>query len=92
MATGKDPILEELGVAHLGSPKALLGRGGGILGEFRDFAMRGNMLDMAVGIIVGASFGRVVSSFVSDVLMPPVSLFTGRSDFSGRFINLSGHL
>ena len=91
MATGKDPILEELGVAHLGSPKALLGRGGGMLGEFRDFAMRGNMLDMAVGIIVGAAFGRVVSSFVSDVLMPPISLFTGRSDFSGRFINLSGH-
>ncbi len=91
MATGKDPILEELGVAHLGSPKALLGRGGGMLGEFRDFAMRGNMLDMAVGIIVGAAFGRVVSSFVSDVLMPPVSLFTGRSDFSSRFINLSGH-
>ena len=90
MATGKDPILEELGVAHLGSPKALLGRGE-MLGEFRDFAMRGNMLDMAVGIIVGAAFGRVVSSFVSDVLMPPVSLFTGRSDFSGRFINLSGH-
>lgn len=44
MATGKDPILEELGMAHLGSPKALLGRGGGMLGEFRDFAMRGNML------------------------------------------------
>jgi len=91
MATGKDPILEELGMAHLGSPKALLGRGGGMLGEFRDFAMRGNMLDMAVGIIVGAAFGRVVSSFVSDILMPPISLFSGRSDFSGRFLNLSGY-
>jgi large conductance mechanosensitive channel len=78
-------------MAHLGSPKALLGRGGGMLGEFRDFAMRGKMLDMAVGIIVGAAFGRVVSSFVSDILMPPISLFSGRSDFSGRFINLSGH-
>lgn len=91
MATSKDPILEGLGMAHLGSPKALLGKGGGVLGEFRDFAMRGNMLDMAVGIIVGAAFGRVVSSFVSDVLMPPISLFMGKSDFSGRFINLSGH-
>ena len=91
MATSKDPILEGLGIAHLGSPKALLGRGGGMLGEFRDFAMRGNMLDMAVGIIVGAAFGRVVSSFVSDVLMPPISLFMGRSDFSSKFINLSGH-
>ncbi len=62
-----------------------------MVGEFRDFAMRGNMLDMAIGIIVGAAFGRVVSSFVSDVLMPPISLFMGKSDFSGRFINLSGH-
>ena len=62
-----------------------------MLGEFKDFAMRGNMLDMAVGIIVGAAFGRVVSSFVSDVLMPPVGLFAGHSDFSNKFINLSGH-
>lgn len=91
MATGKDPILEGLGMAHLGSPKALLGKGGGMLGEFRDFAMRGNMLDMAVGIIVGAAFGRVVSSFVGDVLMPPISLFMGKSDMSNKFINLSGH-
>ncbi len=91
MATGKDPILEGLGMAHLGSPKAFLGKGGGVLGEFREFAMRGSMLDMAVGIIVGAAFGRVVSSFVGDVLMPPISLVMGKSDFSGRFINLSGH-
>ncbi len=91
MSTAKDPILDELSMAHLGNPKALLGRGGGMIGEFRDFAMRGNMLDMAVGIIIGAAFGRVVSSFVSDVLMPPISLFTGRADVSGRFVNLSGH-
>lgn len=92
MATGSDPILDGLGMAHLGSPKALLGkRGGRMLGEFRDFALRGSMLDMAVGIIVGAAFGRVVSSFVSDVLMPPIGLFTGHSDFSNKFINLSGH-
>lgn len=92
MATGNDPILDGLGMAHLGSPKALLGKKGGrILGEFKDFAMRGNMLDMAVGIIVGAAFGRVVNSFVSDVLMPPVGLFAGHSDFSNKFINLSGH-
>ena len=90
MATGKDPILEGLGMAHLGSPKALLGKGGGMLGEFTDFAMHGSMLDMAVGIIIGAAFGRVVSSFVSDILMPPISLFMGRSDFSSNFINLSG--
>jgi len=93
MTTGDDPMLESLQMAHLGSPKALLSgkRKGGIVGEFRDFAMRGSMLDMAVGIIVGAAFGRVVSSFVSDVLMPPIGLFSGHSDFSNKFINLSGH-
>ena len=64
---------------------------GGMLGEFREFAMHGSMLDMAVGIIVGAAFGRVVSSFVSDILMPPIGLIFGHSDFSNKFINLSGH-
>src|SRR5579862_5011556 len=92
MATGNNPILDNLGMAHLGSPKSLLGRRDhGVLGEFRDFAMRGSMLDMAVGIIVGAAFGRVVSSFVSDILMPPIGLLSGHSDFSNKFINLSGH-
>lgn len=92
MATANDPILDGLGMAHLGSPKALLGKKGGrVLSEFKEFAMHGSMLDMAVGIIIGAAFGRVVSSFVSDVLMPPIGLFTGHSDFSNKFINLSGH-
>jgi len=92
MATGNDPVLGSMGMAHLGSPKALLGKSGnGLLGEFRDFAMRGSMLDMAVGIIIGAAFGRMVSSFVSDILMPPIGLFSGHSDFSNKFINLSGH-
>lgn len=86
-----DPVLEGVGLTHLGSPKALLGkRGGPFIGEFRDFALRGNMIDMAVGIIIGAAFGRVVSSLVSDVLMPPIGLLTGRSDFSSHFLNLSG--
>jgi large conductance mechanosensitive channel len=93
MATSKDPILENMGLAHLGSPKALLGkRGGPLAREFRDFAMRGNMLDMAVGIIIGASFGRIVSSLVTDILMPPIGLLAGKSDFSNKFINLSGHV
>jgi large conductance mechanosensitive channel len=92
MAAANDPILDSLGMAHLGSPKALLGRKGGrMLGEFKDFAMRGSMLDMAVGIIVGAAFGRVVNSFVSDFVMPPSGLFAGHSDFSNKFIILSGH-
>ncbi len=87
-----DPILEGVGLAHLGSPKALLRkRGGPLVGEFRDFALRGNMLDMAVGIIIGAAFGRVVSSLVSDIIMPPIGLLHGKSDFTNHFINLSGH-
>jgi large conductance mechanosensitive channel len=91
MGATKDQILERLGMAHLGSPKALLGeKGGPMLKEFSDFALRGNMLDMAVGIIIGAAFGRVVSSLVTDILMPPIGLLTGKSDFSNKFINLSG--
>jgi large conductance mechanosensitive channel len=84
--------LDNLRIAHLGSPKALLGKQGGrFLDDFREFALRGSMLDMAVGIIVGAAFGRVVSSFVGDILMPPIGLISGHSDFSTKFINLSGH-
>jgi large conductance mechanosensitive channel len=91
MGTPKDPILESVGMSRLGSPKILFGkRGGTIAQEFRDFAVRGNMLDMAVGIIIGAAFGRVVSSLVTDVLMPPIGLLIGKADFSSRFINLSG--
>lgn len=58
--------------------------------EFTKFAMRGNVLDLAVGIIIGAAFGRIVSSFVSDVLMPVVGLFLGKVDFTNLFFNLSG--
>ena len=56
--------------------------------EFKDFAMRGNVLDMAVGIIIGAAFGKIVSSFVSDVLMPPIGKLLGGIDFSNLFITL----
>ncbi len=93
MAAGDDQILRSLGMAHLGSPSAMLGKKGGkFVGEFRDFALRGSMIDMAVGIIIGAAFGRVVSSFVSDILMPPIGLISGHhSDFSNKFLNLSGH-
>jgi large conductance mechanosensitive channel len=58
--------------------------------EFREFALRGNVMDMAVGIIIGAAFGRIVSSFVSDVIMPPLGLLVGKVDFGSLFINLSG--
>jgi large conductance mechanosensitive channel len=58
--------------------------------EFKEFAMRGNVLDMAVGIIIGAAFGRIVTSLVNDVIMPPIGLLLGKVDFSSLFINLSG--
>jgi large conductance mechanosensitive channel len=58
--------------------------------EFKEFAMRGNVLDMAVGIIIGASFGKIVTSFVSDILMPPIGRVLGRVDFNDLFINISG--
>lgn len=61
-----------------------------MLREFKEFAMRGNVLDMAVGIIVGAAFGKIITSLVSDVLMPPIGLLLGKVDFSTRFLNLSG--
>ena len=61
-----------------------------MLKEFKDFAMKGNMLDMAIGVIIGGAFGKIVSSLVSDVLMPPIGLLMGKVDFSSLFINLSG--
>ncbi len=57
--------------------------------EFKKFIMRGNVLDMAIGIIIGAAFGKIVTSFVNDVLMPPLGLILGQVDFSNLFINLS---
>jgi large conductance mechanosensitive channel len=61
-----------------------------ILKEFKEFAMRGNVVDMAVGIIIGAAFGKIVTSFVNDILMPPIGRVIGKMDFSNMFINLSG--
>jgi len=57
--------------------------------EFKEFAMRGNVLDMAVGIIIGAAFGRIITSLVNDVIMPPIGLLLGKVDFSSLFINLT---
>ena len=61
-----------------------------MLKEFRDFAMKGNVMDMAVGIIIGGAFGKIVSSLVNDVIMPPIGMLLGKVDFSNLFINLSG--
>lgn len=56
--------------------------------EFKKFAMRGNVIDMAVGIILGAAFGKIVTSFVNDILMPPIGLMLGGADFSNLFVAL----
>jgi len=59
-----------------------------MISEFKSFAMRGNVVDMAVGIVIGAAFGKIVSSFVKDVLMPPIGVLVGGVDFSGLTITL----
>ena len=56
----------------------------GILQEFRDFAVRGNVADMAIGVVIGAAFGKIVSSFTNDLLMPPLGMITGGIDFSDK--------
>jgi len=61
-----------------------------MLKEFKEFIMRGNVLDLAVAVIIGAAFGKVVSSLVNDIIMPPIGLLLGKVDFSSLFINLSG--
>lgn len=62
-----------------------------MLKEFKQFAMKGNVVDLAVGIIIGAAFGKIVTSFVSDILMPPIGRILGKVDFSNLFIDLSGN-
>ena len=61
-----------------------------LLKEFKDFAARGNVLDLAVGVIIGAAFGKIVSSLVSDIIMPPIGFILGKVDFSSLYLNLSG--
>ena len=60
-----------------------------MLKEFKEFAMRGNVMDMAIGIVIGAAFGKIVTSLVNDVIMPPIGLLMGNVDFSNLFLNLS---
>jgi large conductance mechanosensitive channel len=60
----------------------------GMMKEFKEFAMRGNVMDMAIGIIIGAAFGKIISSFVGDILMPPIGLLLGNMDFSSIAITI----
>lgn len=61
----------------------------GVIREFKEFALKGNVMDMAVGIIIGGAFGTIVKSLVDDVLMPPIGMISGGVDFSDLFINLT---
>ena len=61
-----------------------------MLKAFKEFAMKGNVLDLAVGFIIGAAFGKIVTSLVADIIMPPIGLILGKVDFSGLFVSLSG--
>ncbi len=58
--------------------------------EFKEFAMKGSMVDLAIGIVIGAAFGKIITSLVSDVIMPPIGLLLGKVDFASLFIDLSG--
>ena len=62
----------------------------GFVKEFKEFAMKGNVMDMAVGVIIGGAFGKIVTSLVNDVLMPVISLCTGGVDFTNLFVQLGG--
>ncbi len=62
----------------------------GMLKEFKEFAMRGNVLDMAIGIILGLAFGKIITSLVNDIIMPPVGMLLGDVDFTNLFVSLSG--
>jgi large conductance mechanosensitive channel len=61
-----------------------------MLKEFKEFALRGNVLDLAIGVIIGGAFGKIVTSLVNDIIMPPIGLLLGKVDFSKLYINLSG--
>ena len=62
----------------------------GLAKEFKEFALKGNVIDLAVAVVIGAAFGKIVSSFVDDILMPPLGLLLGNHDFSNYFVTLGG--
>ncbi len=70
--------------------KALAGKGSAFVNDFKAFIARGNVVDLAVGIIIGAAFTTIVNSLVKDIIMPPIGMVTGGVDFSDLYINLSG--
>lgn len=61
-----------------------------MMGEFKKFILRGNVMDLAIGVIIGGAFGKIVSSFVSDIVMPPLGLLLGKVDFTNLYVSLTG--
>src|SRR5512143_2799145 len=91
METGVHPPAPTDFIPQMTSPDPLFRLGGTpMLKEFKEFALRGNVLDMAIGIILGVAFGRIITSFVEDILMPPLGLLLGKVDFSNLFFSLTG--
>jgi large conductance mechanosensitive channel len=91
METGVHPPAPTDFIPQMTSPDPLFRLGGTtMLKEFKEFALRGNVMDMAIGIILGVAFGRIISSFVEDILMPPLGLALGKVDFSNLFVSLTG--
>ena len=80
------------GAVSSGAPMRFLceGKKRKMLKEFKEFAMRGNVIDLAVGVVIGAAFGKIVASLVADVIMPPIGLLLGGLDFSNFFMTLKG--
>lgn len=72
------------------SPERTIGTMKKLLSEFRQFASRGNVIDLAVGVIIGGAFGKIVTSLVNDIIMPPIGILMGKVDFRNLYINLSG--
>ena len=70
--------------------KNVAGKGKGFAAEFREFIMRGNVMDMAVGVIIGGAFQKIISSLVDDIIMPIISMLTGGIDFNNMFVSLDG--
>lgn len=84
-----DPVTIQNFGAHMGSPGMMLRSGKGVLQEFREFALRGSMMDMAIGIIMGVAFSKVVTSLVDDIIMPPIGLLLGHTNAPDLFISLN---
>jgi large conductance mechanosensitive channel len=75
---------------HMSNPAPLTKIGKGGLREFKEFALKGSVLDMAIGIILGIAFGKIITSFVEDIVMPAISAIFGKMDFSNMFVSLTG--